>query len=104
MNLKKISFLWSAWIIFRIFVPKNIMEQMTDKEIIDGLIARDNHVTEDFFFVKCRPLFYNIMRMVFGHEVECEELANAPNSLENWTVTWHVKTLYPACKGLLLGM
>ena len=30
---------------------------MTDQEIIQGLIARDNRVTEEFFFVCCRPLF-----------------------------------------------
>lgn len=36
---------------------------MTDKEIIQGLIARDNRVTEDFFFVKCHPLFFSFKKM-----------------------------------------
>ena len=27
---------------------------MTDQEIIQGLIARDNRVTKEFFFDKCR--------------------------------------------------
>ena len=49
---------------------------MTDKEIIEGLIARDNRITEEFFFVKCRPLFYSIMRLVFSHEVDYDELVN----------------------------
>lgn len=49
---------------------------MTDQEIIEGLIARDNRITEEFFFVKCRPLFFSIMRLVFSHEVDYDELVN----------------------------
>ena len=49
---------------------------MTDKDIINGLIAHDNSVTKEFFFVKCRPLFYSIMNIVFDHEVEYDELVN----------------------------
>jgi len=49
---------------------------MTDQEIIQGLIARDNRVTEEFFFVKCRPLFYSIMQKVFDYEVEYDEMVN----------------------------
>lgn len=49
---------------------------MTDKEIIQGLIARDNRVTEEFFFVKCRPLFCSIMQKVFDYEVEYDEFVN----------------------------
>lgn len=49
---------------------------MTDQEIIQGLIARDNRVTEDFFFVQCRPLFLSIIRKVFDYEVEYDELVN----------------------------
>ena len=49
---------------------------MTDKEIIEGLIARDNRVTEDFFFDKCRPLFCSIMKKVFDYEVEYDEMVN----------------------------
>lgn len=49
---------------------------MTDKEIIQGLIARDNEVTEVFFFVKCRPLFLNIIKRVFDSEVDYDELVN----------------------------
>lgn len=49
---------------------------MTDQEIIQGLIARDNRVTEEFFFVKCRPLFYSIMKLVFDYEVEYDEMIN----------------------------
>lgn len=49
---------------------------MTDKEIIQGLIARDNRVTKEFFFDKCRPLFYSIMTKVFDYEVEYDEMVN----------------------------
>ena len=49
---------------------------MTDQEIIEGLITRDNHITKVFFFVKCRPLFYSVMKLVFDHEVEYDEMVN----------------------------
>lgn len=49
---------------------------MTDQEIIQGLIARDNRVTEEFFFVRCRPLFYSIMQKVFDYEVDYDEFVN----------------------------
>ena len=49
---------------------------MTDQEIIQGLIARDNLVTEEFFFDKCRPLFCSIMQKVFDYEVEYDEMVN----------------------------
>jgi RNA polymerase sigma factor (sigma-70 family) len=49
---------------------------MTDQEIIQGLIARDNRVTKEFFFDKCRPLFYSIIKKVFDYEVEYDELVN----------------------------
>jgi len=49
---------------------------MTDQEIIKGLIARDNHLTKEFLFVKCRPLFYSIMKLVFDYEVNYDELVN----------------------------
>jgi len=49
---------------------------MTEQEIIKGLISRDNRITKDFFFVKCRPLFYSVMRSVFDYEVEYDEMVN----------------------------
>ena len=49
---------------------------MTDQEIIQGLIARDNRVTKEFFFDKCRPLFCSIMQKVFDYEVDYDELVN----------------------------
>lgn len=49
---------------------------MTDREIIQGLIARDNRVTEAFFFVRCRPLFCSIIKKVFDYEVDYDEFVN----------------------------
>lgn len=49
---------------------------MTDQEIIQGLIDRDNRVTEQFFYVKCRPLLTAIMRLVFSYPVEYNEMVS----------------------------
>lgn len=49
---------------------------MSDQQIIQGLIARDNRITEEFFFVQCRPLFTAIIRQVFSYEVDYDEFVN----------------------------
>lgn len=49
---------------------------MTDREIIHGLISRDNRVTEQFFFVNCRPLLLAVMRLVFSRPVEYDEMVS----------------------------
>ncbi len=49
---------------------------MTDKQIIEALISRDERVTRQFFFCNCRPLFINILRHVFSYEVEYDECIN----------------------------
>lgn len=49
---------------------------MNDQEIIQGLIVRDNRVTKEFFFDKCRPLFISVMKRVFDYEVEYNEMVN----------------------------
>lgn len=49
---------------------------MTDHEIIAALIARNNSITQDFFFRQCRPLFTSILRHVFDYEVDYEECVN----------------------------
>lgn len=49
---------------------------MTEQQIIDGLIARDERVTEQFFFGYCRPLFRSIIRYVFSYEVDYDEFVN----------------------------
>lgn len=58
---------------------------MTDKEIINGLIVKDNQITTEFFFVKCRPLFYSIIRHVFRMTLIMMSLStNCINIL--WTI------------------
>lgn len=49
---------------------------MTDQQIIRGLIARDNAITQEFFFERCKPLFYAIIRKVFSYEVDYDEFVN----------------------------
>lgn len=49
---------------------------MTDREIIQGLIDRDNHITEQFLYVKCRPLLNAIMRHVFRYPVKYSEMVS----------------------------
>ncbi len=49
---------------------------MTDKQIIEALIARDERVTEQFFYKNCRPLFLSIIRNVFSYEVDYDEFVN----------------------------
>ena len=49
---------------------------MADKEVIEGLIARDNRVTKEFFFGSCRPLFLSVMKLVFNYEVDYDEMVN----------------------------
>lgn len=49
---------------------------MTDQQIIDALIARDESVTRQFFYGNCRPLFLSIIRNVFSSEVDYDEFVN----------------------------
>lgn len=49
---------------------------VTDQEIIQGLIGRDNKITTEFFFENCRSLFCSIMKHVFDYEVEYDEMVN----------------------------
>ena len=49
---------------------------MTDQQIIEALIARDEPVTRLFFFKNCRPLFTSIIRNVFKQEVDYDEFVN----------------------------
>lgn len=48
---------------------------MTDKEIIEGLIGRDNRITA-YFLEKYRPLFMCAIQVVFDYPVDVEECIN----------------------------
>lgn len=49
---------------------------MSEKDIIEALIAHDEYVTEQFFFKNCRPLFMSIIRNVFNYNVDYDEFVN----------------------------
>lgn len=49
---------------------------MTDSEIIQGLIDRDDRITHLFFFDGCRPLLSSIMRNVFSYAVDYREMVS----------------------------
>ena len=49
---------------------------MSDQQIIDALIARDDRVTRLFFYKNCRPLFLSVIRYVFSYEVDYDEFVN----------------------------
>ncbi len=49
---------------------------MTDGEIVEALIERDDIVTREFFFRRCKPLFYNIISMMFPYEIDYDEFVN----------------------------
>ena len=49
---------------------------MTDQEIIQGLINRDARITQDFFFVRCRPLIISIIKYVFSYPVDYDEFVS----------------------------
>lgn len=52
------------------------MIPMTDQEIIQKLIERDNRVTKEFFFTYCRPVFLSVIRKVFDYEVDYNEFVS----------------------------
>ncbi len=50
---------------------------MTDQQIIQALIDRNDDVTEQFFFRDCRPLFVSVIRQVFvGYDIDYDEFVN----------------------------
>ena len=53
-----------------------LISMMSDQQIIEALIARNEWVTKQFFFEKCRPLFLSIIRYVFSYEVDYDEFVN----------------------------
>lgn len=49
---------------------------MTDQEILQGLIARDEKITRYFFFNKCQPIFYHVINKIFDAKADYDELVN----------------------------
>ncbi len=49
---------------------------MTDLEIIQGLIERDERITQDFFFRRCKPLIYALISKYYPNGADYDELVN----------------------------
>ena len=49
---------------------------MTDQEIIKGLIARDETITQYFFFERCKSVFYAVLKDIFDYNADYDELVN----------------------------
>lgn len=47
---------------------------MTDIQLIEHLIARDERVTKQFFFEDCCPLFMSIVRNIFHEKVSYDDM------------------------------
>ena len=48
----------------------------TDKEIVSGVLLDNEQSIRQFFFEECTPIFEYIIRVVFNHQVERDELIN----------------------------
>lgn len=55
-------------------LQKPEMNKLTDQEIVDLLIARDNKVTRWFFYTKCQPLLSKILYHIFNNNTEYAEI------------------------------
>lgn len=53
---------------------------MTDKEIIQGLIDRDEYITHDFFFRRCQPLIYALISRYFPGGANYDVLSKTVNA------------------------
>lgn len=49
---------------------------MTDTEIIQGLIAKDEKITQSFFFHRCQPLIFSLIGKFYPGGADYEELVN----------------------------
>lgn len=48
--------------------------RLGDQHIIDALLAKEEALTYDFFYVWCRPLLYSLIRKTFPYPVDYDEL------------------------------
>lgn len=49
---------------------------MTNQEIIQGLINRDECITQEFFFRKCQPIIFSIISRYYPSGADYDELTN----------------------------
>lgn len=50
--------------------------QITDREIVDGILRNDSQIIYHFFFVQCAPMFAYIVRSVFDNRADGRELVS----------------------------
>lgn len=50
--------------------------ELSDREIVDGILRHDPQMIEYFFFLKCSKLFVYLVNSIFNSRVEKEELIN----------------------------
>lgn len=53
---------------------KNKYENLSDKEIVEGLINRDNRITKIFFWEKCGKLFRYIIYKLYDNPYDYDQL------------------------------
>lgn len=58
-----------VWIKLYLIYHYGKINNMTDREIVSSLIAREPKVTAQFFFKDCRPLLLSVIRRVFGTQI-----------------------------------
>ena len=49
---------------------------MTDQEIIQGLIDRNERITQDFFFRRCQPLIFALISKFYPQGADYDELVS----------------------------
>ncbi len=49
---------------------------ITDEQIVNGLINRDNYITNTYFLQKYRPLFIKAISLIFDYTVDKDECIN----------------------------
>ena len=49
---------------------------MTNQEIIKGLIARDNKITQYVFFERSKSVIYSVLQEIFDYKADYDELVN----------------------------
>lgn len=52
------------------------LDNLTDEQLIDCLMAGDGQVVEYLFYDKCRAMFGYIIKEVFSHRIHIDELVN----------------------------
>ena len=53
-----------------------MLNELSDKEIVDAILSNDEVVVGYFFFEKCAPTFSYVIRHVFCHQVNRNEVIN----------------------------